>query len=194
MNFTTPRGMSRRHFMQHLAGAPALAGPALALTHSLRVNAAELKKNHKSCILLWMGGGPPTIDMWDMKPGATTGGQFKPISTAGDGQINELLPNVAKQMKHLSIVRSIVDVCHDLGMECIAECAETEAVLRTLVELDLDYAQGYVLSRPLDQRTVLAAQDCGALVANPRIAALLGRERSSPPARVEPHRQGSANR
>jgi len=43
-----------------------------------------------------------------------------------------------------------------------------------------------VLSRPLDQRTVLAAQDCGALVANPRIAALLGRERSSPPARFEP--------
>jgi hypothetical protein len=93
--------------MQHLAGASALAGPALALGHSLRVNAAELKRSHKSCILLWMGGGPPTIDMWDMKPGATTGGVFKPISTAGDGQINELLPQVAGQMKHLSIVRSM---------------------------------------------------------------------------------------
>ncbi len=54
-----------------------------------------------------MGGGPPTIDMWDMKPGAATGGQFKPIATTGEGQINELLPNVAKQMKHLSIVRSM---------------------------------------------------------------------------------------
>ncbi len=107
MNFTTPRGMSRRHFMQHLAGASALAGPALALTHSLRLNAAELKRNHKSCILLWMGGGPPTIDMWDMKPGATTGGKFQPIATAGEGQINQLLPMVAKQMKHLSIVRSM---------------------------------------------------------------------------------------
>jgi len=93
--------------MQHLAGASSLAGSALALTHSLRVNAAELKRNHKSCILLWMGGGPPTIDMWDMKSGATTGGVFKPISTAGDGQINELLPQVAGQMKHLSIVRSM---------------------------------------------------------------------------------------
>lgn len=107
MNFTTPHGMSRRHFMQHLAGASALAGPALALTHSLRANAAELARNHKSCILLWMGGGPPTIDMWDMKPGATTGGTFKPIATAGEGQINELLPQVAQQMKHLSIVRSM---------------------------------------------------------------------------------------
>ena len=107
MNFTTPHGMSRRHFMQHLAGASALAGPALALTHSLRANAAELARNHKSCILLWMGGGPPTIDMWDMKPGAATGGTFKPIATAGEGQINELLPQVAQQMKHLSIVRSM---------------------------------------------------------------------------------------
>jgi uncharacterized protein (DUF1501 family) len=107
MKLTTPRGMTRRHFAQHLAGAAGLAGPAFALGHSLRANADTLKRNHKSCILLWMGGGPPTIDMWDMKPGATTGGQFKPISTAGDGQINELLPNVAKQMKHLSIVRSM---------------------------------------------------------------------------------------
>ena len=107
MHLTTPRGMTRRHFAQHLAGAAGLAGSALALGHSLRANADTLKRNHKSCILLWMGGGPPTIDMWDMKPGATTGGQFKPISTAGDGQINELLPQVAKQMKHLSIVRSM---------------------------------------------------------------------------------------
>jgi hypothetical protein len=107
MYFTTPRGMSRRHFMQHLAGASVLAGPAWALTHSLRANAAQLKRNHKSCILLWMGGGPPTIDLWDMKPGATTGGQFKPISTTGEGQINELLPQVAQHMKHLSVIRSM---------------------------------------------------------------------------------------
>ncbi|HEX6963119.1 MAG TPA: DUF1501 domain-containing protein [Lacipirellula sp.] len=107
MYLQTPHGMTRRHFVQHLAGASALAGSAMALGHSLRVNAAELKRSHKSCILLWMGGGPPTIDMWDMKPGAATGGQFKPIATAGEGQINELMPLVAKQMNRLSIVRSM---------------------------------------------------------------------------------------
>jgi uncharacterized protein (DUF1501 family) len=107
IGYRTPRGMTRRHFMEHVAGGAALAGSALALGHTLRANAAALKANHKSCILLWMGGGPPTIDMWDMKPGATTGGEFKPISTAGDGQINELMPLVAKQMNRLSIVRSM---------------------------------------------------------------------------------------
>src|SRR5262245_44281321 len=99
--------MNRRHFLEHAAGRAALAGSALAFGHSLRANAAALAKNHKSCILLWMGGGRPTIDMWDMKPGATTAGEFRPISTAGDGQINELLPQVAKQMHRLSIVRSM---------------------------------------------------------------------------------------
>ena len=102
-----PPGMTRRHFMEHLAGASALAGSALALGSSLRANAAQLKRSHKSCILLWMGGGPPTIDMWDMKPGAVTGGQFKPIATTGDVEINELMPKIAEQMKHLSVVRSM---------------------------------------------------------------------------------------
>ncbi len=103
----TPRGMNRRHFISHLAGSAALALPAFSLTRALTANAATLKGNHKSCILLWMGGGPPSIDMWDMKPGAATGGPFKAIGTTGEGQINEQLPKVAEQMKHLSIVRSM---------------------------------------------------------------------------------------
>ena len=107
LTYLTPSGMTRRHFMEHLAGASALAGSALALGTSLRAHAAQLRRSHKACILLWMGGGPPTIDMWDMKPGAVTGGEFKPIGTTGEAQINELMPRVAEQMKHLSVVRSM---------------------------------------------------------------------------------------
>ncbi|NOY29809.1 MAG: DUF1501 domain-containing protein [Planctomycetes bacterium] len=99
--------MNRRHFLTHLAGASTLAAPALSLTHALTSQAAALKSNQKSCILLWMGGGPPTIDIWDLKPGTPTGGNFKPISTSGEGQITELLPKVAQQMHRLSIVRSM---------------------------------------------------------------------------------------
>ena len=105
--FSTPRGMNRRHFLSHLAGSVGLALPAMSLTSTLTANAASLKRNQKSCILLWMGGGPPSIDMWDLKPGAATGGPFKAISTTGAGQINEQLPKIAEQMKHLSIVRSM---------------------------------------------------------------------------------------
>lgn len=103
-----PTDMTRRHFMSHLAGAAAMAAPAVAFTNSLMAGAADLKKKNKACIMLWMGGGPSTIDILDMKPGAPTGGQFKPISTSLDGlQITEHLPLLAKQMDQLAVVRSM---------------------------------------------------------------------------------------
>lgn len=105
--FDVPAGMSRRHFMKHLAGASAMALPAIGFTNALQANADELKKKHKACIMLWMGGGPSTMDIWDLKPGATTGGEFSPISTSGDVQICEHMPMMAKQMHHMAIVRSM---------------------------------------------------------------------------------------
>ncbi len=107
MQFNVPSGMSRRHFMSHMAAASASVFPAMSLVNSLRSQAAELKKNRKSAILLFMEGGPSTIDIWDLKPGTSTGGQFKPISTAGDLQICEHMPMTAKVMDRLSIVRSM---------------------------------------------------------------------------------------
>lgn len=107
MNFRTPKGMSRRHFISHLAGASALTGTALAMGNTLHANAKTLKKNRKAAILLWMGGGPSTIDLWDLKPGSSTGGPFKPIATAGNMQICEHLPMMAQQMDKMSIVRSM---------------------------------------------------------------------------------------
>jgi hypothetical protein len=99
--------MTRRHFLQHLAAGSSLAIPAFTFTRSLQVHADELKRNGKAAILLWMGGGPSTIDLWDLKPGQATGGPFRPISTSGDVQISEHLPRIAQQMHHLSIVRSM---------------------------------------------------------------------------------------
>lgn len=100
--------MNRRHFLSHLAGAAVLSSPAIDFTNSILANAADLKKKHKSAILLWMGGGPSTMDIWDLKPGAATGGPFKPISTSADGvQICEHMPLMAKQMHHMNIVRSM---------------------------------------------------------------------------------------
>ncbi len=103
----TSAWMTRRHFLEHLAGVSAMAVPALSLTHSLRVHAADLRRNQKSAILLWMGGGPSTIDLWDLKPGQATGGPFRPISTSGDVQICEHLPRLAQQMHHLAVIRSM---------------------------------------------------------------------------------------
>jgi len=112
-----PAGMNRRHFMQHLAGASAMTGAAMALGHSLRAHARQLQEGRKRCILLWMGGGPSTIDLWDLKPGAATAGPFRPISTNADVQICEHLPMMAQRMHQVSVVRSMStrEADHDRG-------------------------------------------------------------------------------
>ena len=46
------------------------------------------------------------MDIWDLKPGAATGGPFRPISTSGDVQISEHMPLMAKQMDKMAIIRS----------------------------------------------------------------------------------------
>lgn len=108
MTFRTPRGMSRRHFMRHLAGGAAMAAPAACFVNSLRAQAQQLKRNHKAAIMLWMGGGPSTMDIWDLKPGAATGGPFQPIATNAPGvQISEHLPMMAKNMDKMAIIRSM---------------------------------------------------------------------------------------
>jgi hypothetical protein len=100
--------MNRRHFINHCAAVSSISASSSFFTQSILANANDLKKRNKSAILLWMGGGPSTIDLWDLKPGAATGGIFKPVSTSADGiQICEHLPLMAKQMHHMNIVRSM---------------------------------------------------------------------------------------
>ena len=117
MTFATPAGMSRRHFMAHMAGSAAAASAAMSFTHSLRAQSAALKRNGKSAILLWMSGGPSTMDIWDLKPGAATGGPFQPIATSGEAQICEHMPLTAKVMDKLAIIRSMStrEADHDRG-------------------------------------------------------------------------------
>jgi hypothetical protein len=103
-----PSGMTRRHFMGHMA-TTALALPAVQFFGTLEAHAQQLRRNNKRCILLWMSGGPSHMDTWDLKPDSEkNGGPFKPIETAASGvSISEHLPTVAKQMKNLSIIRSL---------------------------------------------------------------------------------------
>lgn len=100
--------MNRRHFLSHVAGSAALVSPAIDFTNTILANTESMKKRNRSVILLWMGGGPSTIDLWDLKTGSSTGGPFNPISTSADGiQICEHLPMLSKQMHNLSIIRSM---------------------------------------------------------------------------------------
>ena len=98
----------RRHFMKHTAGAAAITVPGMDFLAKVRAAAPEMKKKQKSLIIMWMAGGPPTIDLFDMKPDSPNGGPHKPKSTAASGiEITEHMPITARQFKNLSIIRSL---------------------------------------------------------------------------------------
>jgi hypothetical protein len=101
-------GMNRRHFLKHVAGYSAMALPGLQFLRTIQANAQQMRRNNKSLIIMWMSGGPATIDIWDLKPGRPTGGDFRPMDTAAAGvQICEHMPRTAAQMRNLAIIRSL---------------------------------------------------------------------------------------
>src|SRR5947209_166003 len=89
----------RRDFLK--VGTAGLLGLTLADVLRAEARAAGKRRKADSVILLWLGGGPATIDMWDLKPDAPENirGDFKPIRTAAAGvTICEHLSRTAKVM------------------------------------------------------------------------------------------------
>ncbi|HPA88778.1 MAG TPA: EAL domain-containing protein [Quisquiliibacterium sp.] len=86
-----------------------------------------------------------------------------------------------------AITRAIIDVSHELGMGCIAEWAETPDILASLMTLKADYAQGFVLAKPLDREVLLTTTNCGGLMKDAEVRRLLGLDpQIVTPARREP--------
>lgn len=74
------------------------------------------KATAENVILFWNGGGMSHIDTWDPKPGRPTAGELAPIKTNVAGiEISEIFPEVAKQMQHAAIIRSIAGTQADHG-------------------------------------------------------------------------------
>src|SRR5215208_4948813 len=101
-------GISRREFLK--IGGLAMGG--LALPGILAAEAkAGIKSNHKAIIMIFLPGGPPHQDMFDLKPDAPSEirGEFKPIKTKVPGiEICEVFPKIAAMMDRFAILRSVV--------------------------------------------------------------------------------------
>src|SRR5689334_15629768 len=106
--------VSRRQMLQAGAvGGLSLTVPGLVAARvdggrSLGRGAAE-----KSCILVWLCGGPSHLDTWDLKPEAPEGirGPYRPIATAVPGlQLCELHTRLAPLAGHLAVIRSMMHV------------------------------------------------------------------------------------
>ena len=112
---TDCEGFHRRDFLRFgTAGLFGLSLPQLlrleARADARRAAGGAPKRRAEAVIQVWLGGGPASIDIWDLKPNAPTEirGEFKPIPTAADGiQISEHLPQMAKSVDKVSVVRSL---------------------------------------------------------------------------------------
>jgi hypothetical protein len=103
-------GVSRRQFLR--IGMLGMGATSLSLADLFRAEAkSATSRRHKSVINIFLAGGPPHQDMWDIKTEAPAEirGEFKPIATAVPGiQICEVFPRVATLMNKLTVIRSVV--------------------------------------------------------------------------------------
>jgi len=114
--------ISRRSFLK-IGGFSLGALGGLSLPSLLRAEAARgISSSNKAVINIFLAGGPPHQDMWDIKTDAPAEirGEFSPIATAVPGiEIGECFPQIAAMMDKFAVIRSVVGCSgsHD-GYQC----------------------------------------------------------------------------
>jgi len=131
---TSPREFSAPFSRRDMLGMSLASVLGVSLSGWLpRLAAAaseQAGKRGKSCILLWMQGGPSQMDTFDLKPGHANGGSFKEIATSVPGvRISEHLPRLAKEMNDLAIIRSLStkEADHNLATQQMLTGYQTRA-------------------------------------------------------------------
>jgi hypothetical protein len=100
---TPEHTVNRRAFLgaaaAGLVGLGGFARPAAA---------RDLARGGKRVLTVFLAGGSSQLETWDPKPGTDTGGPFRAIPTSVPGvHISELLPQTAKQMHRMCLVRGV---------------------------------------------------------------------------------------
>ena len=105
---TAEHAMARRQFLGGIAtaGLGTMVGGLKLFTRPAA--AEEMARQQKRIVVFNMHGGLSQLESWDPKPGTATGGPCRSIPTSVPGiHISELLPKVAQQMHHLTLVRGV---------------------------------------------------------------------------------------
>ena len=105
---------------------------ALSMPHILQAQ-KQSGKSHKAVINIFLGGGPPHQDMWDIKTDAPDEirGEFKAIDTAVPGiQIGESFPKIASMMDKFVAIRSVIGSAggHD-GYQCMSGWGRNQKIV-----------------------------------------------------------------
>lgn len=104
MDFTS---ITRRDWLR-FASVGAVGSSMSGWMHSLAGENSANPRRNKSVIMLWLNGGPATIDMWDLKPGHANGGPSRETTTAVPGlKFSENFSRLSGWAKEMVIVRSM---------------------------------------------------------------------------------------
>lgn len=117
VNLNRQGDVTRRSLLK-LAGGGFASLAAAGLIRSLGLNAAEMKREGRSCIMVFLSGAPSQMETWDPKPGNINGGQTKAIQTTIPGvQFAEYWAKMAKMTNDVSIIRSMAgkEAAHERG-------------------------------------------------------------------------------
>src|SRR3977135_3796262 len=99
--------LSRREMLT-LSAAGVVNFSSSGWLKALADQTANNPQRRRSCILLWMNGGPSQMDTFDLKPNTANGGPSLENQTTVPGiRMSEPLPRLARQMRDMAIIRSM---------------------------------------------------------------------------------------
>jgi diguanylate cyclase (GGDEF)-like protein len=148
-----------------------LAMPKLCFEITESVALHDLGSTRRFVDRVRMYGSKLALD--DFGAGYTSFNYLKEIPADFIKIDGSFVKEINRNPANYAITRMIVDLTHELGMRSIAEWAETPDTIASLIQLGVDYGQGFGLARPMAPRIVTAATSGGALVNDPLVLTLL---------------------
>ena len=138
---------NRRDFLK-TASAATLS--ALAAGYARPIFAAEpeekITPTADCVIVLWMGGGPSHLDIWDLKPDSEkNGGSFKPIDTSASG-VQTLCPHCARNADS-RLMSPLKVSCNVVGNPRLSRIIRTMHRTMNVVIPPMRFAVRYVFHR-----------------------------------------------
>jgi EAL domain-containing protein (putative c-di-GMP-specific phosphodiesterase class I) len=148
-------------------GRPSFAAEVIAILEELELPGTRLKievtetalmadPERAALVLTRLADAGVGISLDDFGRGQTSLGYLSALPLdelkIDRGFVTGMLDNPT----HAAIVRSILELGHNLGLRVVAEGVETEAVLEHLIDIGCDVVQGFLLGRPMPSAALAA--------------------------------------
>jgi diguanylate cyclase (GGDEF)-like protein len=144
------RNLARADFADTVLGALAASGvPAARLVVEITETALMTDPAVAADVLARLAGAGVRISIDDFGKGQTSLGYLSTLRLHELKIDKSFVSDLPANPAHHAIVRSVVDLGHNLGLQVVAEGVETHDVLALLTATGCDIAQGYLLARPM---------------------------------------------